>query len=73
MKIYQYFTTEKLCSEDTKIEIILRKALWQKSLRYRKNPAKYFGKPDLVFKKYKTVVFIDSCFWHGCKKHCRMP
>lgn len=32
-----------------------------------------FGKPDIVFKKYKTVIFVDSCFWHGCKKHCRLP
>ena len=60
-------------SKDTKIEIFFRKALWNKGFRYSKNSAKYFGKPDLVLKKYKTVIFIDSCFWHGCKKHCRMP
>jgi len=60
-------------SKDTKIEIAFRKALWKQSFRYSKNSAKYFGKPDLVLKKYKTVIFIDSCFWHGCKKHCRMP
>lgn len=60
-------------SKDTKIEISFRKALWNKGFRYCKNSAKYFGKPDLVLKKYKTVIFIDSCFWHGCKKHCRMP
>ena len=60
-------------SKDTKIEIAFRKALWKQSFRYSKNSAKYFGKPDLVLKKYKTVIFIDSCFWHGCKKHCRIP
>ena len=60
-------------SEDTKIEIAFRKALWKQGFRYSKNSAKYFGKPDLVLKKYKTVIFIDSCFWHGCKKHCRIP
>ena len=60
-------------SKDTKIEIIFRKALWKKGFRYSKNSKKYFGKPDLVLKKYKTVIFIDSCFWHGCKKHCRVP
>lgn len=60
-------------SKDTKIEVSFRKALWNKGFRYSKNSAKYFGKPDLVLKKYKTVIFIDSCFWHGCKKHCRMP
>ncbi|MCX6731716.1 MAG: very short patch repair endonuclease [Candidatus Parcubacteria bacterium] len=60
-------------SKETKIEIAFRKVLWQRGFRYRKNSAKYFGKPDIVLKKYKTVIFIDSCFWHGCKKHCRMP
>lgn len=60
-------------SKDTKIEIAFRKALWRKGFRYRKNPKGYFGNPDLVLKKYKTAIFIDSCFWHGCKKHCRMP
>ncbi len=60
-------------SKDTKIEIAFRKALWNKGFRYSKNLAKYFGKPDLVLKKYKTVIFLDSCFWHGCKKHCRIP
>ncbi|MDO8555419.1 MAG: very short patch repair endonuclease [bacterium] len=60
-------------SKDTKIEVAFRKALWNKGFRYSKNSAKYFGKPDLVLKKYKTVIFLDSCFWHGCKKHCRIP
>lgn len=60
-------------SKDTKIEIAFRKALWREGFRYRKNPANYFGKPDIVLKKYKTVIFIDSCFWHGCKKHGSMP
>ncbi len=60
-------------SKDTKIEIAFRKELWQEGFRYRKNSSKYFGKPDVVLKKHKTVIFIDSCFWHGCKKHCRFP
>ena len=60
-------------SKDTKIEVVFRKALWKQGFRYSKNSAKYFGKPDLILKKYKTVIFIDSCFWHGCKKHCRIP
>lgn len=63
----------RIKSKDTKIEIEFRKAIWKTGLRYRKNPKGYFGKPDLVLKKYKTVIFIDSCFWHGCKKHCRIP
>lgn len=32
-----------------------------------------FGKPDFVFTKRRVAVFIDGCFWHGCRKHCRMP
>jgi len=63
----------KVKSKDSKIEIDFRKAIWKAGFRYRKNPPKYFGKPDLVLKKYKTVIFVDSCFWHGCKKHCRLP
>lgn len=60
-------------SKDSEIEVKFRKAIWKSGFRYRKNPTKYFGKPDLVFKKHKTVIFIDSCFWHGCKRHCRLP
>ena len=63
----------KIKNKDTKIEIEFRKAIWKAGFRYRKNPKGYFGKPDLVLRKRKTVIFIDSCFWHGCKKHCRLP
>jgi DNA mismatch endonuclease (patch repair protein) len=63
----------KIKSKNSKIEIEFRKALWRKGFRYKKNPSDYFGKPDLVLPKYKTVIFIDSCFWHGCPEHCRMP
>lgn len=60
-------------NKDSKIEILFRKALWKQGFRYSKNSTKYFGKPDIALPKYKTVIFIDSCFWHGCKKHCRIP
>ncbi len=60
-------------SKDSKIEILFRKELWKAGFRYRKNSSKYFGKPDIVLPKYKTAIFVDSCFWHGCKKHCRLP
>lgn len=59
--------------KDSEIETLFRKKLWERGFRYRKNSNKYFGKPDIILPKYKTVIFIDSCFWHGCKKHCRMP
>jgi len=32
-----------------------------------------FGKPDIVFRRKRVLIFIDSCFWHGCPKHCRIP
>lgn len=59
--------------KDTKIEITLRKELWRNGFRYRKNSSEYFGNPDIVLKKFKTVIFVDSCFWHGCKKHGTIP
>jgi len=59
--------------KDTKIEVLFRKELWKNGIRYRKNLNKYFGKPDIVLKKYQTVIFLDSCFWHGCPDHLRIP
>lgn len=47
-------------------------ALWKKGFRFRKN-SKLFGKPDVAIKKYKVVIFIDSCFWHVCPEHGNMP
>ncbi len=63
----------RIRDRDSGLEIAFRKALWKLGYRYRKNPRGYKGKPDVLLKSRKTVVFIDSCFWHGCKKHCRMP
>jgi DNA mismatch endonuclease (patch repair protein) len=60
-------------SKDTKLEIKFRKALKKLGYKFRKNVSNYFGKPDIILSKYKTVIFIDSCFWHGCAKHCRIP
>ncbi len=52
-------------SKDTKAERMLAIALWAKGFRYRKNAKHVFGKPDLAFKKYRLVVFVDSAFFHG--------
>lgn len=60
-------------SKDSKIEQIFRAALWRAGYRYRKNARGYFGKPDAVLKKHKVVVFVDSCFFHGCRTHGRLP
>lgn len=52
-------------SENTSIEICLRKALWKKGYRYRKNYKMLPGKPDIVLTKYKIAIFCDSEFFHG--------
>lgn len=49
----------------TKPEEIVRKALFAKGFRYRKNDRKLPGTPDIVLPKYKTVIFVNGCFWHG--------
>lgn len=52
-------------SKDTTIELRLRKALWVRGVRYRKNYKKLIGKPDIAITKYKIAVFCDSDYWHG--------
>jgi len=52
-------------SKNTTIEIALRKELWSRGVRYRKNSSDIPGHPDIVFKAKKVVVFCDSEFWHG--------
>ena len=51
--------------KDTQIEVILRKELWSRGIRYRKNVKDVIGKPDIAFKRKKIAVFCDSEFWHG--------
>jgi DNA mismatch endonuclease (patch repair protein) len=58
-------------SKDTKPELILRKFLFSHGFRYRVNEKKLPGTPDIVLPKYKTVILVNGCFWHGhegCKK-----
>ena len=52
-------------SQDTKIETLLRRALWRKGYRYRKNYKELPGKPDLALTKYKIAIFCDGEFFHG--------
>lgn len=62
-------------SKDTKIEVMVRKYLFSKGFRFRKNDKRLPGKPDVVLPKYKTVIFVNGCFWHmheGCKQG-RLP
>ena len=61
--------------KDTKPEIIVRKYLFSKGLRFRVHVKKLAGSPDIVLPKYKTVIFVNGCFWHaheGCKNY-RLP
>ena len=51
-------------SKDTKPEIIVRSFLFSKGLRFRKNVRSLPGCPDIVLKKYNTVIFVNGCFWH---------
>lgn len=61
--------------KDTKPEMIVRKYLFSQGLRYRLHDKKLPGCPDIVLKKYKTVIFIDGCFWHGHEgcKYFKIP
>ena len=52
-------------NKDSEIELILRKELWKRGLRYRKNVRSVFGHPDIAFIGKKIAVFCDSEFWHG--------
>ena len=52
-------------NKDSKIELTLRKILWDNGYRYRKNYSKVYGKPDIVFIGKKVAIFCDSEFWHG--------
>lgn len=57
-------------SASTKPEIELRRTLWRLGFRYRVNDKMLPGKPDIILSKYRTVIFIHGCFWHG-HKGCR--
>ena len=59
------FNMQRVKNKDSEIELSLRKALWSKGLRYRKNVKSVFGHPDIAFIGKKIAVFCDSEFWHG--------
>ena len=55
----------RTAGKDTKPEELVRKYLFSKGFRYRKNVRKLPGTPDVVLPKYRTVIFVNGCFWHG--------
>lgn len=59
------YNMSRIRSKDTKPEIIVRKYLFSHGFRYRLHDKTLPGKPDIVLKKYKTVIFVHGCFWHG--------
>lgn len=63
----------KIRGKNTKPELVFRKALYAKGYRYRIDYKKLIGKPDIVLKKYKTVIFIDGEYWHGHNWEQRKP
>jgi DNA mismatch endonuclease, patch repair protein len=65
----------KVRATETKPEKLIRKFIFSKGFRYRKNSKSLPGKPDIILAKYKTVIFVHGCFWHG-HKNCeaaRLP
>ena len=64
------YNMSRIRGQDTKPEETVRKYLFSKGLRFRKNDKRYTGHPDIVLPKYKTIVFVHGCFWHfhdNCK------
>lgn len=72
---HRSWNMSRIRGKDTKIEVKVRKYLFSKGYRFRKNDKRYPGKPDVVLPKYHTVIFVNGCFWHqheGCK-NATMP
>jgi DNA mismatch endonuclease, patch repair protein len=63
----------KIRSTGTKLETAVMDSLEERGLPFERNDKLLFGVPDISFREIKTVVFIDSCFWHGCPEHYKRP
>ena len=61
----RHHNMSRIRAADTKAEVLLRKALWKKGLRYRKNYSALPGKPDIVLTRQKIAIFVDGDFWHA--------
>lgn len=74
-KATRSYNMSRVRNRDTKPEILVRKFLFANGFRYRLNDKKLPGKPDIVLPKYKTVIFVNGCFWHGHEncKYFKLP
>lgn len=66
-KATRSYNMSQIKGKDTKPEIIVRKFLFSNGFRYKLHDKKLPGRPDIVLPKYKTVIFVQGCFWHGHK------
>ncbi len=55
----------RIKGKDTRPEMLVRRFLWSNGFRYRLHDKRLPGKPDIVLRKYRTVIFVNGCFWHG--------
>jgi DNA mismatch endonuclease (patch repair protein) len=69
-KATRSYNMSQIRSRNTKPEMLVRKFLYAQGFRYKLHDKKLPGKPDIVLPKYRTVIFIHGCFWHG-HKDCR--
>lgn len=65
--VQRHFNMASIRSGSTTPELLLRRALWSQGFRYRINDKTLLGRPDIVLPKYRTVIFVHGCFWHGHK------
>jgi DNA mismatch endonuclease (patch repair protein) len=74
-KATRSYNMSRIKNKDTKPEMLVRKFLFANGFRYRLNDKKLPGKPDIVLPKYKTVIFVNGCFWHGHEncKYFKLP
>jgi DNA mismatch endonuclease (patch repair protein) len=66
--ITRSYNMSQIRSKNTRPELLVRKALFALGFRFRLHVSKLPGKPDIVLKKYNTIIFVHGCFWHGHKK-----
>lgn len=64
-KAVRSYNMSRIRGKDTKPELLVRRFLFANGLRYRLYDKKLPGKPDIILKKFKTIIFVHGCFWHG--------